>query len=384
MQMVRSSLLRASLVFLVSWLALAPSTRGQEGQDLAKVAALACQANLDAFPYFTCRYTMTLANVDSPAAAVRGEFRNAKRFDHILVVDEHREKLQYLGPPIVPNRKELRPIKGTNLSSVAVDWIPWAYLNKDEHTFHYLAPMATAGVSPPEFGPRVINWLPPSMGIMGDIRCDGSPWKLMQKCDGEKQTVKAAAEEIEGRPMVKLTFAKNKRTIYEYWLDVQQGYLPQRGVFYTLPEVKGSTEEAHLLEAQQPDGKHWFPMHMVFIQHPPGMMRAVDIHVTDLEVKKRPAASDFTLKVPAGTVIQSRAPGEGRRPSFRLKQDEKISADDIPRLEQMLEKKAEQPRMDTAVHPPRPPYWRYALIAACLVVPAVGFVLWRRHRSSST
>ena len=108
------------------------------------------------------------------------------------------------------------------------------------------------------------------------------------------------------------------------------------------------------------------------------------LEVLELTVDEPFARDAFTITVPAGTRLQSQLGAPGTPSSFRLRKDESVRPEDIPRIEEMLGKVETTPLMDTAIAPPRPPVylrWWFLTSAAVVVVAAVGLALRYRSRA---
>jgi hypothetical protein len=129
----------------------------------------------------------------------------------------------------------------------------------------------------------------------------------------------------------------------EFLFDPSRGYLPARIAEQThgWPEKKPhSPHQTHLLEAKDAGKGRWFPMHVVNIRVPPeagAQVDVVDVRVTELVVDKV-SKEDLSIDVPAGTGVTWSDVSVDGLCHFRLRQDEKLTPDDIPRLEEMLKK----------------------------------------------
>ena len=103
-----------------------------------------------------------------------------------------------------------------------------------------------------------------------------------------------------------------------------------------------------------------------------------DVVVTELEVEKRPTAQDFSTVLPANTMIHR----DGDRAFFKLKQDERVTPDDLEELFDKLEKSKTTPRMDTAIEhtADRPGWWVWAAAGGGALLILLGVFLWWRKR----
>jgi hypothetical protein len=116
----------------------------QANDDAGKTAALACQANLDAFSYYKCRFTITLANAASSEDALAGKYTTSRPYEHLLVVDGGKEKLQTLAD-IQPQVDKRRIQWHGNLGFTQADWVPLAYLRKGDKALNYASSPESVG-----------------------------------------------------------------------------------------------------------------------------------------------------------------------------------------------------------------------------------------------
>jgi hypothetical protein len=250
-------------------------------------------------------------------------------------------------------------------------------------TLNYTSSLKVASLHAEETPAVLTEYLPLSMAVMGPKR-EYAPGALLKEySDGPLSIAKTAHIQIHNRAMIELAFADKGKTVYRFFLDPQQGYLPKEAIRYAPKQTKEEVVHAYLLEAKECTRNRWFPMHTVRLLLPSRKpVSVVDIRVTELEVDKRPAASDFAVTIPAGTAIKSAR--QDIRQFFYLKQQEEMNPDDIPRLFQMLEDAPKQPLMDTAVHAPGWSNKSYVLAGSAVGLLFVGGALWcwrRRHRA---
>lgn len=358
----------------------------QVDDRVAKVAALACQDNLDAFVHYKCRFTLTLAQAESAAKARAGGLKNVRHYEHMMVVDGGKEKIETLAaaeerkPESVFGMKGEHKLSGASkLSYKEVDWVPLGYLRNGDDVLSYTSMLQVASLFTKETSVNLPDALPLSMNVMG-VRRQYAPWPILQRCEDRKFALtKAVDSAIDGRPVIELLFSHSGKPFTRFFLDPQQGYLPKEVVYYTAHEGVKVLNHVYLLEAKDCGKGRWFPTHVLSIlaeYHNPVLVR--DIRVTELETDKHPTDGDFALAIPAGTQIRHAKAGEPGL--FNLKQDEKVTPDDIPRLFAMLEEKPKQPLMDTAIPkkgwPATSIYYGIGAVVSLLVC----FVLWRRRR----
>src|SRR5436190_15622424 len=90
------------LVLLVVPFFFCRTITGQQNAGIGQTAVLACQANLDSFKYYKCRYVVTKANAESVTKALKGEYFNVRKYENIVVVDGDHAKTEYVGEAIKP------------------------------------------------------------------------------------------------------------------------------------------------------------------------------------------------------------------------------------------------------------------------------------------
>ncbi len=111
----------------------------QPTEQSVRVAALACQANLDSFKSYKCRFTVIKAEASTLAKALRGEYENVRRHECLLVVDGDKEKLETLDKSI-QKIKLPEPKKGQKGPvGISVDWVNFGYISNGLGEFEYFA-----------------------------------------------------------------------------------------------------------------------------------------------------------------------------------------------------------------------------------------------------
>lgn len=367
------------------------SAQAQRDEEVSvRAAALACQANLEGFQYYNCHFTLTLAVSSSPDLAKAGRYSNARQLDHVLIVDGSKERFETLGnaAKVAIDPAKFQPMGG-KLMGATVDFLPVAHLKFGDESLHYFESVQTADLYGKDFPDHLISDAPLSMFLMG-FRFDWSPASLLQKVG--QQTLALKVHELvqdQGRPALRLGFAdlreKDQGFIaFEYFLDPQRGYLPLHIVRRIKQDQVRVLAEVFLLDAQECGAGRWFPTRVVAINGSgPKPIGVREIRVTQLETKRRPVDEDFVLSIPAGTRIKSPLPGP--LPGFVLRRGEKVNANDIPRLFQMLEQSGNHQPMDTAIHPRSwwtpARVWTFVTAALCA---ALGGILVYRNRHHIT
>ncbi len=374
---------RSRGVFLLCALSIPNTVHAQSEEQLARVAALACQANLDSFPFYKCRFTITKAQADSVAKALKGEYENVRQYDHIIVVDGENEKVQTFGTPEKPKPPDPKQFKN-GVAAIPIDWVFFGFVSNKGDTVDFAPGLSSAKLRDRESPYQKKDLVPLSMGFMG-YRREKSPASMFHKCDeGACKFVRSRQTFLDGKPVTEFVLIPAPGEEQTYWLDPLQGYLPKQ--FNYQIENGGKSRlglQVCMLEAKLCSRDRWFPMHTVRMLSPEkSPIQLLDIRVTELDVDNHPAEKDFELTLPAGTQITSDRPGS--QSMFRLKQQESLLPRDIPRMFQMLEASVSQPRMDTAVRKPGWSTTTYIWIGiACGVLILGSFVIWRRRIGSN-
>jgi hypothetical protein len=352
-----------------------------------KAALVANQASLDAFPTYKCRFTWTKAIAKSEQAALRREYEGATSCDYILVVDGGKEKFQALTPSKIPSPKGAAREKDGK-AAVSVDFMPACDLRLREHSLRYIRNFQQATVA--KGRPEDPSGPSPLTLICGGAKRAYSPAKnFLSGHTQNPATLTGEGESIlEDSPVVHVR-AQAKSIDYEYYFDVRRGYWPLKFVQHLEPPWAGEKHDhvIHLVKAQECGRQRWFPMTWVEVSIYPKRSSVLvsELNVTELDVDNKPSDEDFSILLPAGTAIDedSHAPGQAPR-SFRLRQQEKITPDDIPRLAKMLNVVAQQPLMDTAVHSPPPfPWVKWSLFGGGCLALALAVVVYRRREGGT-
>jgi len=341
-------------VFLVAWFTMeTASAQADDPLSMAKAAILAHQANLHGFPTYKCRFASTRALADSSQEALRGKYDNARQCDFLLVLDGDKEKYECYATGEVKPPKKADGLRGP-MESGSVDFIPIANLRLGDQALHYFSPWRSADICVKgTYRANVID-SPLFMEFMGP-RQVFAPVTLLQQCDtGDMLLTAEGLTVLDEQPVVhaRLTSKLSKSLNYEYYFDVRRGYLPLRVVRRVYPPETAQQYDrvTYLLDAKECSKGRWFPMHTVtvFVQPTQKRVDITEIRVKELDVENKPTTEDFTLELPAGTKIE-RPNEDPEYRSFRLRRNERITPDDIPRLLRMLDAVGSVPLMDTSV-----------------------------------
>jgi hypothetical protein len=109
-----------------------------------------------------------------------------------------------------------------------------------------------------------------------------------------------------------------------------------------------------------------------------------EIRVKELDVENKPTSDACAILLDVGTNIERESNRNEPPDVFRLKQQERITPEDLPRLEDMLSRRRQEPLMDTAVHAHKTlSWWHWALIGGnVILILANGFAFYRRRRAA--
>ena len=159
--------------------------------------------------------------------------------------------------------------------------------------------------------------------------------------------------------------------------------MPVRREYWAEGKVKSRIMVTHVRECSS---QRWFPERTVKVSTPDKTGDLYDVSenkLIELNADERPATTDFRVTVPGGTVVCTNDTSKGY---FKLKQDENVHVDDIPKLFAMLDQKQVTPLMDTAIPRSSPYRWLYWVGAGVgLVLALVSlYTVWRKLRPQAS
>jgi len=350
---------------------------------------LACEANLDSFKSFKCRFTITKAQAVNLRAALAGDWSNPSKCEFSLIVDENRLKFESFA------KYDLNALKGTKakggLSSLSIDFVKFTDVKEGEDGFSYSEDMQTLYVRDSTMGSDFKEAIPTTFwGAFAPAgRCAPSG-HLRRTIAGVDSMLPGGMVEVDGRPAVRVDFLSGWGDT-EMYLDPQRAYLPAKvvmwlknGVINGVP-LDGSRRVLmttfFLKDAQEFARKRWFPTHVLAVMHGETEAAPVSLRefkVTEIEVDGTIRENDMAASVPAGTRVEWANHKAGQ--NFRLKQNEQLTPSDTARLAKMLGDRPSHPLMDTVVHPPKRSRGLWWVLGAALVcVVGVAFYLVRRR-----
>jgi hypothetical protein len=357
------------------------SARGDE-RDEAAAACIAYQANMNALSKFKCRYTYAKAQAATAEKALAGELTNVRKCDYLLVVDGEKKKLQTLTELDMNPPKNLQKVG--NGVGWSVDFRPVADLRLNGEELSYYAPWTVATLT--EKGEPMHRWDDNPLDIVGWENSLGPVrlfelWRTKQRTD----IGSVGKQVVGGRPVLSVVFQSTQWGSSEFQFSQTEGHLPLRRIDHLLsPEGRKYPEtQKHLLETRDVGKQRWFPIHslrLIFPDKEGAPIFVTDVRVTEL-VMDKVTEEDLTIELPAGTEIGWRLPDKHNDERFKLRQKERLSPKDIPRVQSMLHESATKPLMDTAVKSyERKSNLKWYLLGGGATLVGASLVVYRRAR----
>jgi hypothetical protein len=363
-----------------------PARGAENDASPGKAAALGAEANFSGIRTFKCRFTLTKASAATISDALKGNYTNARKCEFLLVVDGEKQKLESRTPidtTLPKNLKEgTNPLSGQKGSYRTLDFAPLAGIRRGDTILRYVAEWKQAQIfedpnKEDDEGATPLSELQwrPANGLKA--------WRELTEKGGAKAMSQGVIKE-DGRTVVHLQYEIGSRTKW-FVFDPQRGNLPLkfRSIDNDPKGIRVSEFQSHLLAAQDVGKGRWFPTHVLAFTVPTDPARpfaVADYHVSELVVDKV-SDEDLSLEIGAGTTIFRRDMPIGSKERMTLRKDERISPDDIPRIEKMLKDAPYEPLMDTAIpHPSRRWYKRWYFVLGSVVTLVAGFCLYRRWR----
>jgi hypothetical protein len=195
-------------------------------------------------------------------------------------------------------------------------------------------------------------------------------------------------EEVLGRPVVTVRFDQRKQAeapkrfeaiSRTFAFDPSRGHLPIRMQLFARGKHYSTVFVTQVRECAN---KRWFPERTIEVSKEEDVYLFREMLLLELDADQRPKHEEFSFTIPAGTSVVEF--GGDMKKFFRLKQDEKISVDDLPTLFKMLENKKANPLMNTALSEHRPSWWyRWLLGGVGLAVTLAGTLFLVRRRMAA-
>jgi hypothetical protein len=360
-----------------------PASGADKKVVAAKAAIVGYAANVSAFPYYKCRYRCTKGQAKSVEEAIQGKLTSARFHDNRLLVSDEKDLYEGFAPPPDPKQAVEVPGKKGHFRVMAPGNSD-RYLGDGKREMGYSPVLRAINLYSKDTSHYQVSDTPLGMGLIGH-RSSGGPDVLLTRKDRYDFSV-AGMEEVDGRPVVTVRFNDRKtwrrrdETIafaLVFSFDGSRGNLPIRMALLWNEKPRTQVFVTH---ARECSGQRWFPERTVVVDLPdkPGApCDVLEIKLLELDADQRPDASEFFFTIPAGTSVLRF--GEGQK-FFRLKQDEKISIEDLPRLFKMVDESAQKPLMDTAIPRPRPYRWVGAVTGLALALGGGLYLVRRRLR----
>lgn len=355
----------------------------QNKEAAGRAALVAHAAHLNRIPFHTCRFRMTGGQAKSVEEALKGKLFNVSSYECRLVTDGKCDCFVGFAPP--PNEARAEKMPGGKIARLALPGYAGRYLGDGSRSINYSPGMKSVNLYSAEKDYREPE--PSPLFWMVGHR---NPYFTMMQRDPERYVFSVVGfEEVLGRPVITVRFDDKKlmdmpggpiAVALTYSFDPARGHLPIRHV--RLWNGKPITQQyvTHVIDC---GNDRWFPERIVkLVTRKDGLFDVGETKTLELDVDHRPKRDEFTIDVPAGTGVLEYGNETGK--FFRLKQDEKINIDDLPRLFQMLDEVKVNPRMDTAIRPPYSSWPRWAAGAVGLVLALGGaWYLWRRRTAAA-
>jgi hypothetical protein len=363
-----------------------PTATADEAADAARVSCVAYRANMASLQTFKCRYVYTRANAKNLEAALAGAYTDVRMIVFDFVRDGKRQRFENVTPIDVTPPKNSPAVERVGRVGVAyhpTEFTPIADLRLGEEGLHYLVPWKRVTVTDSGETARLPYSTP--LSIVGWENVLG-PTKQLELTDSGNATFSSGGViQIREQPCVHAQFKSEKWGNQEFYFAPGSGYVPIfiRERLPTVQEV-----QTQVLEVRDVGDHRWFPIHIVQVtlgRTPDGPVRVLDIHATELQMDKV-KDEDLAISVPAGARVEWLFAERHESERLDLRQNEKLIPDDIPKMKELLARRAQNPLADTAVGPSdqsrRTSKWYFVAAAALFFLLAV--VVFRRTRRRTT
>jgi hypothetical protein len=342
--------------------------------------------NRNSFPFMRFKYTLTHAQTKSLKDALEGtNYLQPTVSRNLLLLDGPRFlHAEDIDEAVVKEALKKAKPTGKGAVSVSIPSMSGGYLTDGPNLFVYSPFLNCANATPPpDTAAGGLKVTPLAFGNAPPDKLYGPDYRLEMCRTGKYVMWPEGLKEIDGRAAVCVKFGNQKKEPTKYYaFDLERGFLPLQIITYEV--AKGSRDYCgeYITHVRQCSNNRWFPERSVFVFYPENkgdLFRVRETKAVEIDVDKRPARADFTLKVKAGTNVVHTT----HRGSFRLKQDEDINVSDLPGILAKCDLALKRLPMDTAIHPPDPYAWLrwcgYAATAVLLVT-LVVYVVRRRSR----
>ncbi len=367
-------------------IAFSMTTTRADDENAVRAAIVGSTSNVASLDHYICRYKVMSGVATSRAEAEAATGKITRSFEAIAVRNGQYEFLEVLGPNSIqgPTNEQKKNAKNGIVYVEKKEITNEKFFRNGRAYLSYDAVMLSMHIHLSDRRPvkrfdsitysPLYTWYQ-DLGFF-------SPGELIQRAERY-------------RPVFLGSKVKSDTTLYgirfedmkypgteESWLDPKQGYLPvEYRKVYTDTNV---TLEGTIKSTRRCLGGLFFPMDSVIVES----SNLADqkewlftrIFVTELDTDPKEFKSAYTSTFLANTQVWSPYESNGL---FYLKQDERLSPEDLDELFDKLEKSVGNPRMDTAIEhtggKPRWWVWPSAIAGGLLIL--LGVWLWWRKRS---
>lgn len=364
---------------LVGWLWLTGYLCAQPADSVQPLVAVAngYRANLESFEFISCRYTITWGYTTSLDQAIAGQLQTAGRVAKVEFYKD-RSAFRFRLEEDAATKKELdAPVgKGEKLGGLTtgplVPFMTGDFVRNDERSLLHIERDRTANIYTGGNHKTHAIGIDFILAPLGDGEPDDFGLLIDRAARGE---VRFTAGAVTGGEHT-VTFHPKSDTTVSYTIDLARGFLPKR-VEHTY-ENGQAVSQAVVTQVRKCSRDRWFPERVVLFSQPVVGQRGrvMDFKVTALDVDNRPSKDDLRVSIPAGTNIR-RFEESGK--SFRTRQPERVSSDDLDRIYQLTEKVPEEPLTDTAIAIPPSRAWIWYAGGGCVLALLVATYFGRRY-----
>ena len=275
---------------------LAQDRSGAPGdkETLAKAAIIGCSANVNAFPFYQCRWRITKAQAKSVEDAVGGKFLNALSSDHRLLVDGDKDLYEGLTAALPPDFKQAIPFPGRNgLFLVPAPLRSDSYLSDGKRELNFVPQLSAANLWSRDKAVHGIEETPLGLVYLGHRNRFGPDFLARSE---EFEMASDGLEEIEGRAAITVRFRNLRdQSMLRFSFDAARGYLPIRMTYFMDGKLR---TQVFVTEIRECSHQRWFPERFVEIDTPGRADLPYDVkevQLLDLDADQRPDARDFAF-----------------------------------------------------------------------------------------
>jgi hypothetical protein len=281
-----------------------------EDETLLRASVEGYLANVESFPFLTCRYTKTAASTATLDDAIAGRnYQNVQVSDRRVVVDGGKVRVSHAPDPEsaeILRARKLTPMPGfPGRGMVEVTFRPEEYLAKDGNELAYVTTSRSVNLFTPVRPYSATDDSPlAQVGFGRDKKniatyvrkSDTGGWS--RKIDGHRT--------VDGVTAFCVSFTEpTGRGRVEIALDPQRGYLPIRDSSFA------DTQAWHqvVTHVRACSKARWFPERIVWVwpREPSGRFSLRETKVVELDVDRRPRPEEFAIDLPAGAGVINNA-----------------------------------------------------------------------------